>query len=326
MIGATASERPDAPAVEARDLTKVFGDMVAVDRVSFAVEPGEIFAFLGPNGSGKSTTIRMLCGILTPSAGEGWVLGLSIAHQSEAIRQHLGYMSQRFALYDDLTARENLRFYSGAYGVARHRLPTRLDEVLEITGLTTAADAPAGALATGWRQRLALGCAILHQPRVLFLDEPTAGVDPLARRRFWDLIYTLAGTGVTVFVTTHAMDEAEQADRVSLMRAGRLIAIDTPAGLRARVAAGTLWEVETATPLAAVAALLGRPGVADVTLHGVVLHMRTTAPLASDGAAALLRSAGVEPVALAAIPASLEDVFIALIAASEQGDNPAADA
>ena len=220
-------------------------------------------------------------------------------------------MSQKFALYEDLTVRENLAFYAGIYGVGR-RTAARIAEVLALIGLTDHQAGLAGALSTGWRQRLALGCAILHHPRVLFLDEPTAGVDPLARRQFWDLIYTLAADGVTVFVTTHYMDEAEHADRISLMRAGRLIAVDDPTALKARVPAGTLWEVETDAPLAATAPLSALAGVVEVTLHGALLHVRTDGrPVAADLSGAL-RAAGLEARRVEPIDATLEDVFIAL--------------
>jgi ABC-2 type transport system ATP-binding protein len=299
-------------AVEARELTKRFGDFTAVDGVTFAVPTGEIFAFLGANGSGKTTTIRMLCGILAPTSGEGRVLGYDVGREGGAIRRQLGYMSQKFALYEDLTVRENLEFYAGVYGLAPAVTAARLDEALALIGLTAQVDARTADLSTGWRQRLALGCAILHRPRVLFLDEPTAGVDPLARRQFWDLIYALAADGVTVFVTTHYMDEAEHADRISLMRAGRLIAVDSPTGLRERLPAGTLWEVEAADPLAALAALREASGVLEVTLHGALLHVRTdggpdAAALAGRLASARLASARIEPIA-----PTLEDVFIAL--------------
>jgi ABC-2 type transport system ATP-binding protein len=297
--------------VEASDLTKRFGNVAAVDGVSFAVHQGEIFAFLGANGSGKTTTIRMLCGLLIPTGGSGRVLGLDIAREGDRIRRQLGYMSQKFALYEDLTVRENLAFYAGIYGVGR-RAATRIAEVLALIDLTDHAADLTAALSTGWRQRLALGCAILHHPRVLFLDEPTAGVDPLARRQFWDLIYALAAEGVTVFVTTHYMDEAEQADRISLMRAGRLIAVDTPDGLKAQVPAGTLWEIDVDQPLTALTALQALPEVVEVTLHGVLLHVRTDGRPTDADLTATLDAAGLPPRAVQSIPATLEDVFIAL--------------
>jgi ABC-2 type transport system ATP-binding protein len=298
--------------VEARALTRRFGDFTAVDRVSFTVTAGEIFAFLGSNGSGKTTTIRMLCGILEPTDGEGRVLGLDVRREGSRIRRQLGYMSQKFALYEDLTVAENLTFYAGVYGVGGRALRARLAEVLDLIELARQSHERVAGLATGWRQRLALGCAILHQPSVLFLDEPTAGVDPVARRRFWDLIYRLVGEGVTIFVTTHYMDEAEHADRVSMMRAGRLIAVDRPGALKAMIASGTLWEVTTAHPLMALPVLSAVAGVAEATLHGSALHVRTSVPLAANDLERALLAAGQSVSQIEAIPATLEDVFIAL--------------
>src|SRR5215208_3705980 len=217
------SERGE-PIIEVRGLTRQFGDHVAVDDVTFSVDEGEVFGFLGPNGSGKSTTIRMLCGILTPSAGEGRVLGYDIATEGERIKQSIGYMSQRFALYEDLSVRENLEFYAGVYEVTARERRARIEELIEMAGLTGRERQLSGQLSGGWKQRLALGCAIAHRPRLLFLDEPTAGVDPAARRRFWELIYDLAGGGMTVMVTTHYMDEAERCERLAFLSRGRLIA------------------------------------------------------------------------------------------------------
>ena len=219
-------------AVEVEQLTKRFGDFVAVDRVSFQVGKGEIFGFLGPNGAGKSTTIRILCGLLTPSAGKGRVSGFDVASQPEQIRENIGYMSQRFSLYDDLTVEENINFFSGIYGVPDALRAERKDFVLGISGLGGRRGTMTRLLAGGWKQRLALGCAILHQPPILFLDEPTSGVDPVARRGFWDLIYELAGGGTTVFVSTHYMDEAEYCHRLALMYNGRIIALGDPEELK----------------------------------------------------------------------------------------------
>src|SRR6266545_1437161 len=219
--------------VEARDLTKIFGDLIAVDRLSVDIAEGQVFAFLGPNGSGKTTTIRMLCGIVTPTSGQGRVLGFDIAHDSEAIKARIGYMSQRFALYEDLTVIENLEFYAGVYQVSGRQRIERVRELIAMAGLTGRERQLAGQLSGGWKQRLALGCSIVHRPPLLFLDEPTAGVDPVSRRSFWTLIYGLARDGVTIFLTTHYIDEAEHADRVALMARGRLVALDTPSALRA---------------------------------------------------------------------------------------------
>jgi len=219
-------------AVVVEELEKHFGDFVAVNRVSFSVDRGEVFGFLGPNGAGKSTTIRMLCGILAPDGGRGTIVGFDLFTEAERIKTHIGYMSQRFSLYEDLTVEENIDFYSGIYHIDRGRRRQRKAWVLEMAGLDERPRARVSTLATGWKQRLALGCAILHEPSVLFLDEPTSGVDPISRRRFWDLIYDLSGQGVTVFVTTHYLDEAEYCHRLGLIYRGELIACGTPAALK----------------------------------------------------------------------------------------------
>jgi ABC-2 type transport system ATP-binding protein len=224
-------DSPDS-AVIVKDLEKHFGSFVAVNRVSFEIKKGEIFGFLGPNGAGKSTTIRMLCGILTPSAGAGTVAGFDIRTQQEEIKANIGYMSQKFSLYDDLTVEENIDFYSGIYGIPSNQKLERKDWVLEMAGLREHRQSRTGILSGGWKQRLSLGCALLHQPPVIFLDEPTSGVDPISRRQFWDLIYELAGKGVTAFVTTHYMDEAEYCDRLALIYRGELIAMGAPEALK----------------------------------------------------------------------------------------------
>ncbi|OGU23592.1 MAG: ABC transporter ATP-binding protein [Geobacteraceae bacterium GWF2_54_21] len=222
----------EPPAVSLNQLTKRFGDFTAVDRVSLTVPRGQIFGFLGPNGAGKSTTIRMLCGILTPTSGAGRVAGFDITSQPELIKENIGYMSQRFSLYEDLTVEENIAFYAGVYRLPAAKRRERTEWVIEMAGLTDRRSSNAGQLSGGWRQRLALGCAILHEPPIVFLDEPTSGVDPLSRRKFWELIYSLAEGGVTVFVTTHYMDEAENCDRLALIYRGELIAVGTPLELK----------------------------------------------------------------------------------------------
>jgi ABC-2 type transport system ATP-binding protein len=223
-------------AVVTRDLVKRFGDFAAVDHVNLQVERGEIFGFLGPNGAGKSTTIRILCGLLEPTSGSGSVAGFDVKSESEQIKQNIGYMSQKFSLYDDLTVEENINLFSGIYGVARERREERKEYVLRMAGLEEKRTTMTRLLAGGWKQRLALGCAILHEPPILFLDEPTSGVDPIARRRFWELIYDLSAAGRTVFVSTHYMDEAEYCHRVALMYRGKVIALGTPAELKASLA------------------------------------------------------------------------------------------
>ena len=219
-------------AVEVRDLTRRFGDFVAVDRVSLNVETGQVFGFLGPNGAGKSTTIRMLCGLLLPSSGAGRVAGFEIMTESETIKRHIGYMSQKFSLYDDLSVEENIDFFAGIYNVPRARRRERKDWGLDMAGLADKRDSLTRSLAGGWKQRLALGCAVLHEPPILFLDEPTSGVDPLSRRQFWDLIAQMAQRGTTVFVTTHYMEEAEYCDELVLISRGRMIAKGKPAELK----------------------------------------------------------------------------------------------
>ncbi len=304
------------PAVEVRDLTRRFGDFVAVDRVGFAVVPGEVFGFLGPNGAGKTTTIKMLNGLLPPSSGEGRVAGFDITRERAAIKRSIGYMSQLFSLYGDLTVAENIAFFAGLYGVPAARRAARRDWVLGMAGLEDQRQRLTSELSLGWKQRLALGCAVLHEPPILFLDEPTSGVDPISRRRFWDLIYTLADAGTTVFVTTHYMEEAEYCHRLALMNRGRLIALDTPSGLRAS-AREPLLELATPDAVAALGALDGAAGVVRAGLFGRDLHVtvadRDTALSELPGR---LAARGVQVTGLREIPASLEDVFIALVAST----------
>jgi len=236
------AERAGAPAVVVEDLVKRFGRFAAVDGVSFEVARGEVFGFLGPNGAGKSTTIRMLCGILAPTSGRGSVAGCDIMREQEAIKSRIGYMSQKFSLYEDLTVEENIDFYGGIHRVPRDRLRARAEWVVRMAGLERHREALTGTLSVGWKQRLALGCAVIHAPPVLFLDEPTSGVDPASRRAFWDLIYEMAGQGVTVFVTTHYMDEAEYCDRLALIYRGKIIAMGPPSELKRAHAPGGAAE------------------------------------------------------------------------------------
>ena len=230
-------------AVEVRDLTRRFGDFLAVDQVSFRVPRGQIFGFLGANGAGKTTTMRMLCGLLLPSSGSGTVAGFDILRENERIKTRIGYMSQRFSLYEELTVRENLQFYGGVYGLAGRQIAARSAELLDSVGLARQADTQAGSLPLGWKQRLALSAALLHDPPLLFLDEPTSGVDPASRRSFWLLIYRLADRGKTVFVTTHYMDEAEYCHRVGIMKLGRLVEVENPQALKQRHRAASMQEV-----------------------------------------------------------------------------------
>ncbi|HWQ13326.1 MAG TPA: ABC transporter ATP-binding protein [Roseiflexaceae bacterium] len=303
-----------AYAVETEHLTRRFGAFVAVDDVSLQVRAGEVFGFLGPNGSGKTTTIRMLCGLLAPSAGTARVLGLDVARQAEQIRAQIGYMSQKFSLYPDLTVRENLEFYAAVYGTPRRERAARIAELIGMAGLTGREDELTSNLSGGWRQRLALGCAIVHQPRVLFLDEPTSGVDPEARRAFWDLIYELAAGGVTVFVTTHFMDEAEHCNRIGLMYGGRLVALDTPAGLKRTAVPGEVLEIEGTPQDRARDVVAALPGVREVAPYGARLHaIVDDAALRAGQVVGALRAAGVAEARAERIDPSLEDVFVAIV-------------
>jgi ABC-2 type transport system ATP-binding protein len=309
----------DAPAVHIENLVKRFGDFVAVDHVSLDVAQGEIFGFLGPNGAGKSTTIRILCGLLPPTEGRAVVSGLDVATQSEEIKTQIGYMSQRFSLYDDLTVAENIEFFGGVYGVADDHLAARRDYVLKMAGLEDKRDALTRTLSGGWKQRLALGCAILHEPPILFLDEPTSGVDPIARRNFWRLIYDLSEAGHTVFVTTHYMDEAEYCHRVALMYGGRVIALGSPEELKKSLGAGHLLNLETSDLLGAMAAIEGKPGILDIAVFGGGLHIKVEDPAtAIPQIYEILKNAGITVIALDSITPSMEDVFVSLIEQEEE--------
>jgi ABC-2 type transport system ATP-binding protein len=304
--------------VEIRDLVKTFGSFVAVDHVSLDVEKGEIFGFLGPNGAGKSTTIRMLCGLLTPSSGKASVNGLDVATQPEEIRRSIGYMSQKFSLYDDLTVEENIDFFTGIYGVPKARREQRKNYVLEMANLVERRGAMTHTLSGGWKQRLALGCAILHEPAVLFLDEPTSGVDPLARGAFWHLIHDLSEAGHTIFVSTHYMDEAEYCHRLALMYKGKVIALGTPAELKAGLKEHSLLNLEASDPLATMRALEGLTGVYDVAVFGGGLHITVDAgPQLEARVRERLGSAGITVRKLEKIQPSMEDVFVAMIEAEE---------
>ncbi|MFZ5569065.1 MAG: ATP-binding cassette domain-containing protein [Thermodesulfobacteriota bacterium] len=321
MMPAKASK--EEYAVEVTELSRRFGDFTAVDRISFTVPQGEIFGFLGPNGAGKSTTIRMLCGLLTPTTGGGWVAGFDIATQAEAIKSSIGYMSQKFSLYEDLTVAENIDFYGGIYGLGGKRLAERKTWSLDMAGLTGRENAPARLLAGGWKQRLSLACAILHRPPIVFLDEPTSGVDPLSRRRFWDLIYEMAGQGVTVFVTTHYMEEAEYCDRVALIYRGRMIALDTPHRLKLGLLQGAFLDVRCQQPQDVIDELERLPGVRDAALFGAGLHVKADdAEKAETGIAELLRGKGVQDVSISRIMPNMEDVFVTLIEKEDAKENP----
>jgi ABC-2 type transport system ATP-binding protein len=301
-------------AVEIDDLVKKFGDFVAVDHVTIRIRTGEVFGFLGPNGAGKSTVIRILCGLLRPTSGRATVHGFDVATHPEDIRRNIGYMSQKFSLYDDLTVSQNIDFYSGIYGVPKNRREERKEYVLRMADLEERRHAMTRLLPGGWKQRLALGCAILHEPPILFLDEPTSGVDPIARRAFWDLIYDLSEAGQTVFVTTHYMDEAEYCHRLALIHGGRIIAAGTPAALKDELSSRTLLQLDSSDPLESMRALKNEPEVDDVAVFGGGLHVTVqNAERASVRIRDILAANRIDIRRLERIPPSMEDVFVALI-------------
>ena len=311
-----AEARETAVAID--NLVKRFGDFVAVDHVSLQVEKGEIFGFLGPNGAGKSTTIRMLCGLLTPTSGRGSVNGFDVASQPEEIRRSIGYMSQKFSLYDDLTVEENIDFFTGIYGVPKNLRAQRKHYVLEMANLAERRTALTRTLAGGWKQRLALGCAILHDPPVLFLDEPTSGVDPIARGAFWHLIHDLSETGHTIFVSTHYMDEAEFCNRLALMYRGKVIALGTPAELKHGLEGHTLMRLDSSDPLETMRSLEGVEGVRDVAVFGGGLHVTVDGDEAVDRIRKALNAKQIAVKRLEYIDPSMEDVFVAMIEAEER--------
>ncbi|MFO7957079.1 MAG: ABC transporter ATP-binding protein [Candidatus Brocadiia bacterium] len=316
------AESETDPAVQVEELERRFGDFVAVDHVSFQVGEGEIFGFLGPNGAGKSTTIRMLCGILAPTSGGGSVAGFDIVSQPEQIKQNIGYMSQKFSLYQDLTVEENINFYSGIYRIPGERKAERKEWVIRMAGLQDHRDSRTGILSGGWKQRLALGCAILHEPPIIFLDEPTSGVDPVSRRQFWELIYELADRGVTVFVTTHYMDEAEYCDRVGLIYRGQLIALDTPRRLKTELMEEDVLEVTCERPQEAMERIEEIDGVREVALFGRNLHVVAAE---ADGVRRAIEHELADQFAVSRVESivpSLEDVFVSLIEARDRAEQP----
>ena len=323
-----------AAAITVDGLTRRFGPLTAVDGVSFAVDEGAIFGFLGPNGSGKSTVIRMLCGLLRPTAGTGTVGGRDIVRESEAIRQRIGYMSQRFSLYEDLTVFENLTFYGRVYGLARDRLQARRQAVMDLTHITDRQDQRAGTLSGGWKQRLALACALIHEPRILFLDEPTAGIDPVARRELWDLLFQLAGEGVTFFVTTHYMDEAERCSTVGYIYLSNLIVCGAPRDLKRLPGVtpeGThRYEVLCLGPDGASVVTQGLPllrrlpGVRDATIFGEGIHLLADGRVTPEAIRAAALGNGIVRAEVRPITPSLEDVFVTLTALEESRRGPGA--
>ncbi len=296
------------PVISVQNLTRRFGDFIAVDHINFDVHAGEIVGYLGPNGSGKTTTIRMLLGLLKPSDGKATVLGYDISKQSEEIRLRVGYMSQKFAIYDDLTTLENLTFYAGVYGIHDKE---RINHTLNLVGLSGHEHTLTKSLSTGWRQRLSLAIALVHEPKLLFLDEPTSGVDPTARRAFWDLIYSLAENGVTILVTTHYMDEAEYCERVGVMRDGKLLAMDTPTNLKQKIIIGDVWEVYAHPLEHGLDILHGIDGVERVGLAGD--HLRViSSQVKKEAIESLLSGKKIQVEKIERGEATLEDVFLSL--------------
>ncbi len=301
-------------AVEVENLVKRFGVFTAVDNISFQVNKGEVFGFLGPNGAGKTTTIKILCGLLTPTAGKGRVGEYDVFTQSEKIKENIGYMSQRFSLYEDLTVEENIDFYSGIYKVRKELKKDKKEWVLKMADLVDKTKRKTRELALGWKQRLALGCALLHDPPILFLDEPTSGVDPVSRRNFWDLIYSLSDKGTTVFVTTHYMDEAEYCHRLGLIFRGKLVQIGTPEELKGKTMANSIWELECHNPIEALESLQNDKRVIEASFFGMNIHFLLTIEEKEPAfVSQFLKGKGIEIIKLEKIVPSLEDVFVSLI-------------
>jgi ABC-2 type transport system ATP-binding protein len=307
------TQRTGDIAVDVRGLSKVFGQFKAVNEITFQIRRGEVFGFLGPNGAGKTTTIRVLCGILPATSGMGTVLGLDVVRESEKIKTRIGYMSQKFSLYDDLTVNENLKFYAGVHGMSGDRIGQRIDAMLTLADMHPRRDQLAGQLSGGWKQRVALACSMIHEPEMIFLDEPTAGVDPVSRRRFWDMIYRIADMGTTILVTTHYMDEAEQFDQLVFIDRGTLIASGTPEEVKRNYFRARLWEIECAPLALASDTLRSQPFVLDVSIPGGSLHVITPTDFADTGKIeSALRGAGVTVDVIRETVPSLEDVFVHL--------------
>jgi len=310
--------------VSINSLTRKFGNFTAVDQVNFNIPRGEIYGLLGPNGAGKTTTIRMLCGILKPTGGSASVLGYDVARKPEEIKKRIGYMSQHFSLYNDLTARENLEFYAAIYGVPRSSRSRRIEELIELSGLTEHSSKLTRNLSGAWRQRLALACAIAHDPPMLFLDESTAGVDPVSRREFWDLIYELAGNDVSVLATTHYMDEAEYCNTVGMMYRGKLIANASPDDLK-NALPGILYQLECDQPLASANIAKELPEVVDASVHGVLVHVVVDRKGNQKRVLNKLEKEGIQVSRMEKIEPSLEDVFITMVESS-RAENQIRDA
>ncbi len=306
-------------AIEVRGLRKMFGDFVAVNSIDFNVGHGEIFGFLGPNGSGKTTTIRMLCGVIAPTDGGARVMGYDVCSESERVRENIGYMSQKFSLFQDLTVDENLRFYAGIYGLSEEKFAERREYILTMADLHGRENEMTGDLSVGWKQRLALGCATIHEPRLIFLDEPTSGVDPMARRQFWELLHDLAATGVTLFVTTHYMDEATHCNRLAFIYRGDIIAEGTPSEVKADLMRDTILQVDVSDGEGALAALEGVPGVREAYMQGSLVHVnvgeRTAAEADLPG---LLGGLGFDIRSVEPVEPTLEDAFVHLVSSQKE--------
>ncbi|MBP7777947.1 MAG: ABC transporter ATP-binding protein [Acidobacteria bacterium] len=308
-------------AIDVQHLTRRFGAFTAVDDVSFQVAKGAVFGFLGANGAGKSTTIRMLCGLLRPTSGMALVGGIDVGRDPEGVKRHIGYMSQKFSLYEALTVDQNIRFFGGVYGLKGAHFDERREFVLDMAGLRGRETTVTRALSGGWRQRLALGCAVLHEPPIVFLDEPTGGVDPVSRRQFWDLIGTLASTGVTVLVTTHYLDEAEHCHRLAIIHRGQLVALGSAPELKSVFADRPIFEVQSPRPVDAMAALEQLPEIEKTSIFGTTVHAvvgRAGVPPSQVQAA--LEAKGIPVTAVSPVPPSLEDVFLDVVERREQGE------
>ncbi len=309
----------DTPAIDVQHLTRRFGSFVAVNDVSFQVSKGEVFGFLGANGAGKSTTIRMLCGLLQPTSGTALVGGIDVGTDPEGVKRHIGYMSQKFSLYEALTVDQNIRFFGGVYGLSGARFDERREFVLEMAGLRGREKTVTRDLSGGWRQRLALGCAVLHQPPIVFLDEPTGGVDPVSRRQFWDLIGNLASSGVTVLVTTHYLDEAEHCNRLAIIHRGQMVALGAAHELKRVFAERPILEVQSPRPVDAMAALERLPDVEKTSIFGTSVHaVLRHAGVTPDQVRAALEAEGVPVTALTHVTPSLEDVFLDVVERKER--------
>lgn len=299
--------------IEINNLVKKFGTFTAVNNISFSVKKGEVFGFLGPNGAGKTTTIRMLCGLLDPTSGIGKVGGYLLGKEADKIKQHIGYMCQKFSLYDDLTIAENIDFYAGMYQTNRATRKEQMEKIIKQAELTQSKDTITGNLSLSVKQHLALGCSIIHEPKIVFLDEPTGGVDPISRKKFWTVINEMAAKGVTILVTTHYMDEAERCDRIALISAGEMIACDSPANLKQKLMGNTLFEIEVDKVMKGLETLRAQPFSRDVSLYGIFLHVLVEDAKYEKDIRETLAKAGLQVKRIEKIQPSLEDVFVFLV-------------